>query len=57
MFGRNIGSILISNLLVFGVFNGPNLSYNLFAVEQLAELGYRITFDYSGYIVQDLRTG
>ena len=46
-----------SNLLVLGVFNIPNLSYNLFFVGQLVELGYCITFDYSGCIVQDPRTG
>ena len=38
------------------VFNVPKLSYNLFSVGQLAELGYRIIFDYSGCIVQDSRT-
>ena len=57
MSGYNIGSISTFNLLVLGVFNVPNLSYNLFSVGQLAELGYRIIFDYSGCIVQDLRTG
>ena len=57
IFGYNIGSISTSNLLVPGVFNVPNLSYNLFSVGQLAELGYCITFDYSGCIVQDPRTG
>ena len=46
-----------SNLSVLGVFNIPNLSYNLFFVGQLVELGYCITFDYSGGIVQDPRTG
>ena len=56
MFGLNIGSISTSNLSVPGVFNVPNLSYNLFFVGQLAKLGYRIIFDYSGCIVQDLRT-
>ena len=57
MFGHNIGSISTSNLSVLEVFNVPNLSYNLFSVGQLAELGYRITFDYSGCIVQDARMG
>ena len=57
MSGYNIGSISTFNLSVPGVFNVPNLSYNLFSVGQLAELGYRIIFDYSGCIVQDLRTG
>ena len=57
MFGHNIGSISTSNLLVLGVFNVPNLSYNLFSVGQLAELGYRIIFDCSGFIVQDPRSG
>ena len=51
IFGHNIGSISTSKLLVPRVFNVPNLSYNLFYVGQLAELGYRITFDYSGCIV------
>ena len=51
MSGHNIGSVLTSNLSVPGVFNVPDLSYNLFSVEQLAELGYRIIFDYSGCIV------
>ena len=57
MSGHNIGSISISNLSVSGVFNVPGLSYNLFSVGQLVELGYRIIFDYSGCIVQDPRTG
>ena len=33
------------------------LSYNLFSMGTLAELGYRITFDYSGCTVQDSTTG
>ena len=40
-----------------GSLNVPDLFYNLFYVGQLAELGYRIIFNYSGCIVQDLRTG
>ena len=51
IFGHNIGSISTSNLLVPRVFNVPNLSYNLFSLGQLVELGYHITFDYSGCIV------
>ena len=39
------------------VFNVPDLFYNLFSVGQLVELGYHIIFDYSGCIVQDLKTG
>ena len=54
---HNIGSISTFNLLVPGVFNVPNLSYNLFFVGQLAELCYRIIFDYFGCIVQDAKTG
>ena len=57
MSGHNIGFVLTSNLSVPRVFNVPDLSYNLFSVGQLAELGYRIIFDYSGCIVQDPRTG
>ena len=55
MSGHNIGSVSTSNLSVPRVFNVPDLSYNLFSVGQLAELGYRIIFDYSGCIVQDPR--
>ena len=51
MFSHKIGSISAPNLLVLGVFNVSNLSYNLFSLRQLAELGYRITFDYSRCIV------
>ena len=57
MSGHNIGSVLTSNFSVPGVFNVPDLSYNLFSVGQLAELGYRIIFNYSRCIVQDPRTG
>ena len=57
MSGHNIGFVSTSNLSVLGVFNVPNLSYNLFSVGQLAKLGYRIIFDYSGCIMQDPRTG
>ena len=57
MSGHNIGSVSTSNLLIPGVFNVPDLSYNLFSVGQLAELGYRIIVDYSGCIVQDSRMG
>ena len=48
---HNIGSVLTSNLSVPGVFNVPDLSYNLFSIGQLIELGYRIIFDYLGCIV------
>ena len=57
MSGHNIGSVSTSNLSIPGVFNVPDLSYNLFSVGQLAELGYHIIFDYSWCIVQDPRTG
>ena len=51
MSGHNIGFVSTSNLSVPGVFNVPDLPYNLFSMRQLAELGYRIIFDYSRYIV------
>ena len=57
MSGHNIGSVSTSNLSVHGVFNVPDLSYNLLSVGQLAELSYCIIFDYSRCIVQDPRTG
>ena len=57
MFGHNIGSILTFNLLVPGVLNVLNFSYNLFSMGQLTRLGYRITFNYSRCIVQDPRAG
>ena len=52
MSSHNISFISTSNLLVLGVFNVPDLSYNLFSVGQLAKLSYRIIFDYSRCIVQ-----
>ena len=51
MSGHNIGSVSTSNLSVPGVFNVLDLSCNLFSVGQLARLGHRIIFDYSGCIV------
>ena len=57
MSGHNICSVSTSNFSIPGVFNVPDLSYNLFSVGQLAELGYRIIFDYSRCIVQDPRMG
>ena len=57
MSSHNIGSVSTFNLLVAGVFNVPDLSYNLFSMGQLDELDYRIIFDYSGCIVQNPRTG
>ena len=56
-FSHKIGSISTSNLSVHGVFNVPNLSYNLFSVRKLVEFGYCINFDYSRSIVQDSRMG
>ena len=55
--GHNIGSVSTSNLSVLGSLMFLTFSYNLFSVGQLAELGYRIIFDYSGCIVRNLRTG
>ena len=57
MSGHNIGSVSTSNLSIPGVFNVPGLSYNLFSMGQLTELGYRIIFDYSRHIVHDPRIG
>ena len=57
MFGYNICSISTSNLSVLRVFNVSNVSYNLFSVEQLAKLSYRIIFNYSRCIVKDPKMG
>ena len=57
MHGNSLSFVLTSNLFVPGVFHIPDLSYNLCYVGQLAELGYRLIFYYSGCIVQDQRTG
>ena len=57
MHGNSLGFVSTSNLSILGVFHVPDLSYNLCSVGQLAELGYRLIFYYSGCIVQDLRTG
>ena len=51
MHGNSLGFVSTSNLSVPGVFHVPDLSYNLCFVGQLAELGYRLIFYYSGYIV------
>ena len=50
MHGNSLG-FSTSNLSVPGVFHVPDLSYNLCSVGQLAELGYRLSFYYSGCIV------
>ena len=57
MFGHNIGFVSTFNLSVPRVFNVLDLSYNLFFVAKLAELGYHIIFDYFRFIVQDPKTG
>ena len=57
MHGNSLGFVSTSNLYVPRVFHVPDLSYNLCSVGQLAELGYRLIFYYSGCIVQDPRTG
>ena len=57
MSGHNIDSVSTSNLSIPGVFNIPDLSYNLFSVGQLAKLGYHIIFYYFGCIMQDPRMG
>ena len=51
MSSYNIGFVSTSNLSVPRVFNIADLSYNLFSMKKLAELGYRIIFDYSRCIV------
>ena len=55
MSSYNIGFVSTSNLSVPRVFNIADLSYNLFSMKQLAELGYRIIFYYSACIAQDPR--
>ncbi|WKA06381.1 hypothetical protein VitviT2T_024283 [Vitis vinifera] len=55
--GNSLGFVSTSTLSVPRVFHVPDLSYNLCSVGQLAELGYRLIFYYSGCIVQDPRTG
>ena len=51
MHGNSLGFVSTSNLSIPRVFHVPDLSYNLCFVGQLAELGYRLIFDYSGCIV------
>ena len=55
--GHNIGFAATFNLLIPGVFNVADLSYNLFSMGQLAELDYYIIFYYFWCIVKDPRTG
>ena len=56
MHENSLGFVSTSNPFVPGVFQVPDLSYNLCSVGQLAELGYRLIFYYFGCIVQDPRT-
>ena len=51
MHGNSLGFVSTSNLSIPGVFHVPDLSYNLYFVGQLAKLGYRLSFYYSGCIV------
>ena len=57
MHGNSLGFVTTSNHSIPRVFHVLDLSYNLCFVGQLTELGYRFIFYYSGYIVQDPRTG
>ena len=47
MHGNSLGFILTSNLSVPRVFHVADLSYNLFSMGKLAELGYCLIFYYS----------
>ena len=51
MHGNSLGFVSTSTLFVPRVFHVLDLSYNLYYVGQLAELGYRLIFDYFGCIV------
>ena len=57
MHGNSLGFVSTSNISVPRVFHILDISYNLFSVDQLAELGYRLIFYYYGYTVQDSRMG
>ena len=57
MNGNSLDFVSTTNHSVLGVFHVPDLSYNLYSVGQLAELGYRLIFYYSRCIVQDPRIG
>ena len=51
MHGNSLSFVSTSNLSVPRVFHVPNLSYNLFSMGKLAELGYCLIFYYSGCTV------
>ena len=51
MHGNSLGFVSTSNLSIPRVFHVPDLSYNLYFVGQLAKLGYRLSFYYSGCIM------
>ena len=57
MHGNSLAFVPTFNLSIPRVFHVLDLSYNLCSVGQLAELGYRLIFYYSGCIVQDSRIG
>ena len=57
MHRNSLGFVSPFNLFVPRIFHIPDLFYNLCSVGQLAELGYRLIFYFSGCIVQDPRMG
>ena len=53
----HLGNISTPALSISNVYRIPQLTYNLLYVGQLTELGFSLTFSFTGVVVQDYQTG
>ena len=53
----HLGNVSTPALFVSNVYQIPQLTHNLLSVGQLTELGFSITFSFTGVVVQDSQTG
>ena len=52
-----LGNVSTPALSVSNVYQIPQLTHNLLSIGQLTELGFSLTFSYTGVVVQDSQTG
>ena len=53
----HLGNVFTPALFVSNVYQIPKLTLNLLSVRQLTELGFSLTFSFTGVVVQDSQTG
>ena len=53
----HLGNVFTPALSVSNVYQIPQLTYNLLYVGQLTELGFSLTFSFTGVVMQDSHTG